>query len=86
MDLALEPAQGAIFPESVHEIISVDAGGLHADHDLFQAHRGECRNDFINQYFSTALSVLYSEITVLFPIGPHEIGCASTASHINTNE
>ena len=28
MDLALEPAQGAIFPESVHEIISVDSYSL----------------------------------------------------------
>ena len=51
MDLALKPAQGAIFPEGVHEIISVDAGGLHTDHDLFQAHRGERRYDFINQLF-----------------------------------
>ena len=86
MDLALEPAQGAILTESIDKIIPVDAGGLHADHDLFQAHCGECRHNFIYEYFSTALSVLYSEITVLFPIGPHEVCCVSTASHINANE
>ena len=86
MDFALEPAQGAIFPESVHKIISVDSSGFHADNDLLQTHRGECRHNFIYEYFSTPTVVLYSEIAVLFPIRPHEIGCVSTASHINANE
>ena len=86
MDPALESAQSSILPEGVHEIFSVDAGGLHADHDLFQTHCGECRYDFINQYFSTPTVVLYSEISILFPIRPHEIGCVPTAAHINANE
>ncbi len=86
MDLAPEPAKSAVFPESVYKIISVDAGGLHADHDLFQTHCSECRHNFIYKYFSTLTVVLYSEITVLFPIWPHEVDCVSTAAHINANE
>lgn len=47
MDFPMEPAQIAILTECVYQIISINRGGFHADHHVFQSQLCERRHDFL---------------------------------------
>ena len=83
VDFPLKLAKAAIFPEGIDQTISVDRGGLQANHHITELHGTQCRHNSLCQQFSTTEVILHGKTGVFAAVGFHQVGDIVPAAHIN---